>query len=65
MGFFAEAFERIGAAIMGGNHAQAGGTAVHVVVLDVGGVESLTIPPICLWSIILCTNETFGHGRQN
>jgi hypothetical protein len=37
VGFFAEGFEGIGATVMGGNHAEAGGTAVHGVVLDVGG----------------------------
>jgi hypothetical protein len=35
MGFFAEAFERIDAAVMGGDHAEAGETAVHDIVLEI------------------------------
>jgi hypothetical protein len=35
MRLFTETFEGIDAAVMGGDHAEAGGTAVHGVVLDI------------------------------
>jgi hypothetical protein len=37
MGFFAKSFEGMDTSVMGGNQAEAGGAAVHGVVLEIGG----------------------------